>query len=64
MGSTKHHSTRLPKIATVSARVPRFCAQSLTLARQCHRRGASSLSPLIVVAAAQGRLHGFRMFGK
>jgi len=50
-------------IATVSTRVPRFWAQSLTLARQCQRRGAGPLSPLIVVAAAQGRLHGLRMFG-
>jgi len=47
----------------VSTRVPCFWAQSLKLARQCQRRGASSLSPLIIVAAAQGRLHGFRMFG-
>jgi len=49
--------------ATVSTRVPRFWAQSLTLARQCQRRGAGSLSPQIVVAAAQGRLHSLRMFG-
>ena len=63
MDSTKHHSARLLFKATVSARIPRFWARSLPLARQCQTRGASSLSPLIVVAAAQGRLQYLRMFG-